>query len=110
MAVIKSLEDKEPVKIKLERDFGDNSESKKRFYFKYNSSRETLTKFAIKFIRAVVDAEGVDNFKKFINKSKLIEFIKLLVKYDSKFKDGAEKGIDKYSGQVQVLWQSLDPR
>jgi hypothetical protein len=87
---------KTAVKIKLERDFGDNSESKKRFYFKYNSSRETLKKFAIKFIRAVIDAEGVDNFKKFINKSKLIEFIKLLVKYDSKFKDGAEKGIDKY--------------
>ena len=59
---------KTAVKIKLERDFGDNSESKKRFYFKYNSSRETLKKFAIKFIRAVIDAEGVDNFKKFINK------------------------------------------
>lgn len=87
---------KTAVKIKLDRDFGDNSESKKRFYFKYNSSSDTLKRFSIKFIKTVIDSEGVDNLKKFVNKNKLIEFIKLLVKYDSNFKDGSEKGIDKY--------------
>ena len=87
---------KTSVKIKLDRDFGDNSESKKRFYFKYNSSRDSLKRFSIKFIKTVIDSEGVDNLKKFVNKGKLIEFLKLLVKYDSNFKDGAEKGIDKY--------------
>tara|TARA_E500000331_G_C17230063_1_gene702214 strand:- start:406 stop:1878 length:1473 start_codon:yes stop_codon:yes gene_type:complete len=87
---------KTAVKIKLDRDFGDNSESKKRFYFKYNSSSDSLKRFSIKFIKTVIDSEGVDSLKKFVNKSKLIEFIKLLVKYDSNFKDGAEKGVEKY--------------
>ena len=64
--------------------------------FKYNSSSDTLKRFSLKFIKTVIDSEGVDNLKKFVNKSKLIEFIKLLVKYDSNFKDGSEKGIDKY--------------
>jgi hypothetical protein len=84
------------IKIRLDRDFGDNSESKKRFYFKYNSSRDALMKFSIKFIRSVMDSEGADNYKKFVNRNKLIEFMTLLVKYDSKFKDGSEKGIAKY--------------
>lgn len=87
---------KTAVKIKIDRDFGDNNESKKRFYFKYNSSSSTLNRFAIKFIKTVIDSEGVDNLKKFINKGKLIEFIRLLVKYESSFKDGAEKGVNKY--------------
>jgi len=87
---------KKAIIIRLNRDFGDNNESKKRFYFKYTSSRETLKIFSIKFIRSVLDSEGADNYKKFINRTKLIEFMRLLVKYDSNFKDGSEKGINKY--------------
>ncbi len=87
---------KKSVKLRLVKDFGDNSESQKTFYFKYNSSRESLMKFSVRFIQTVLDSEGPDSYKKFINKSKLIEFISMLVKYDSNFKEGSEKGVEKY--------------
>ena len=62
----------------------------------YDFPNVNFPSYSLKFIKTVIDSEGVDNLKKFVNKSKLIEFIKLLVKYDSNFKDGSEKGIDKY--------------
>ena len=100
LAIVEKFTEYEPlknnVKIRLNRDFGQGDERKKEFYFKYNKSADLLKKFTVKFLRAVVDSQGANNYKYFIDRSSLIDFIKLLVKYDSRFKDGAEKGVDKY--------------
>ena len=47
-------------------------------------------------MNAVVDGDGADGYKQFIDKKTLIKFISELVKYDSMFKKGAEKGVEKY--------------
>ena len=98
LAIVEKFTEYEPlknnVKIRLNRDFGQGDERKKEFYFKYNKSADLLKKFTVKFLRAVVDSQGANNYKYFIDRSSLIDFIKLLVKYDSRFKDGAEKGVD----------------
>ena len=73
-------------KIKLRRKVGKSEDSKKEFCLKYSDNKEELNEFTIVFLNAVVDGDGADGYKQFIDKN-LIKFISELVKYDS-FKKG----------------------
>ncbi len=84
------------IKNKLVNDYGNNTEQKKKFYLKYNSSPDTLDKFSIQFFQLVLDEIGVDSYKKFTNRNRLIEFIELSVKYNSNFKKGSHRGVSRY--------------
>ena len=83
-------------KIKLRRKVGKGEDSKKEFCLKYSDNKEELNEFTVVFLNAVVDGDGADGYKQFADKKTLIKFISELVKYDSMFKKGAEKGVEKY--------------
>ena len=87
---------KKAVISKLREEFGLSIESKKKFYFKYNNDPELITRFSVKFLKAIIDYKGAEYYKKFVDRKAMLKFVKLNVTYDPKFDKGAERGIDKY--------------